>query len=56
MGILSLPEAAAFEEHYITCARCAGIVESADRYVEAMREAARMLRGFGRKRADTATD
>jgi len=54
--MLNLPEAAAFEEHYITCARCAGIVEDADRYVDAMQEAARMLRGFDRKRAGTATD
>jgi hypothetical protein len=46
MGRLALPEAIAFEDHYLTCAQCAAIVEAADLYVGAMREAARRLTGF----------
>ena len=46
MGRLALPEAIVFEDHYLTCAQCAGIVENADLYIGAMREAARILTGF----------
>lgn len=49
MGRLALPDQVVFEDHYIACARCAEIVEDADLYVGAMREAARRLTGFVRK-------
>jgi hypothetical protein len=34
----------AFEEHYLTCARCASIVETTDEFVRSMRNALRRLR------------
>ena len=49
MGTLGLTQATALEDHYITCAQCAGIVENSDLYVHAMQEAARRLRGFARQ-------
>lgn len=49
MGTLGQPEEATLEDHYITCAECAGIVENTDWYVHAMQEAARRLRGFASK-------
>ena len=44
MGTLATPEAVAFEEHYITCRRCAAILESTDCYIRAMQAAAAELR------------
>jgi len=35
---------AGFEDHYITCSRCADIVENADVYVRSMQQASRELR------------
>ena len=42
----NLPKAdvAAFEEHLLVCAGCRAAVEHADKYVKAMRQAARRLR------------
>ena len=37
-------QARVFEDHYITCARCAGIVENTDTFIVAMRRAAERLR------------
>jgi anti-sigma factor RsiW len=37
-------EARAFEEHYITCPRCAAILEETQRYVLAMKQAVHRLR------------
>jgi anti-sigma factor RsiW len=37
-------EASTFEDHYITCPRCAAILEETDRYVVAMKQAAQSLR------------
>jgi hypothetical protein len=54
LGIMTLPEAAAFEDHYMACAQCAAIVECEDLYVGAMREAARRLRWFDRNAAKAA--
>ncbi len=45
MGALPPSQRAAFEDHYITCSRCAGILESTDLYVRAMQDAAREIRG-----------
>lgn len=58
MGTLALPEETAFEDHYITCARCAGIVENTALYIGAMQGAARRLREFvrGSERVETAAD
>jgi hypothetical protein len=44
MGALPPADAAAFEEHYIACSGCAAVVEAADDYVRAMRNAARECR------------
>lgn len=41
LGTLSPEVAAAFEDHYLTCAACAAVVEAADEYVRAMRAAAK---------------
>jgi hypothetical protein len=41
LGILSPEDATAFEDHYLTCAACAGIVEATEEYVRAMRAAGR---------------
>ena len=44
MDELPKADAAAFEEHLLVCAGCRTAVEDADKYVRAMREAARRLR------------
>jgi hypothetical protein len=44
METLDAADAAAFEEHCLVCAECLAIVEAADEYVRAMREAADQLR------------
>ena len=44
MGTLPPSEGTAFEDHYITCGRCAGILEDIELYVQAMRAAAWELR------------
>jgi hypothetical protein len=44
MGTLNAADAMRFEDHYITCSRCAAIVEDADGFVRAMESAARELR------------
>jgi hypothetical protein len=49
MGRLSAADATAFEDHYITCSLCAGVVEDTDRYVRTMATAARRLRGSTRQ-------
>jgi hypothetical protein len=41
---LDAADAAAFEEHCLTCARRLAIVEATDEYVRAMRESAGRLR------------
>ncbi len=45
MGTLDRVEAVIFEDHYITCKRCAAAVEDADHYVRAMKVVAQRLRG-----------
>jgi hypothetical protein len=42
---LTPAEVQAFEDHCITCARCAEILEQTERYVIAMKRAAERLRG-----------
>jgi anti-sigma-K factor RskA len=44
LGFLSGEDAAAFEDHYITCPHCADVVQATDDYVRAMGEAAREIR------------
>jgi hypothetical protein len=44
MGTLDRAVTAAFEDHFVTCNRCAEIVEATERYVRAMKVAARRLR------------
>jgi anti-sigma factor RsiW len=44
MNTLSRADAAIFEEHLMTCSRCAAAAEDADHYVRAMKVAARRLR------------
>ena len=44
IGNLPDAAAAAFEEHYIACNRCLGVVEATEDFVRAMRSAARELR------------
>ena len=44
MGILSKEEEAMFEDHYVTCNRCATLLERTAAYVEAMRAAAKKVR------------
>ncbi len=44
MGTLSATDAAAFEEHLLTCADCRAAVEAADQYVRAMNDALRESR------------
>ena len=44
MGSLDKAEALAFEEHYLSCARCASIVEDAEHFTRAMKIAAQRLR------------
>lgn len=41
---LAPEEAQVFEEHYIACARCAGIVEETNTLIGAMQQAAERLR------------
>jgi hypothetical protein len=52
MGTLNAADAAVFEDHYITCEKCAAIVEDAYAYVQAMQDATRKLRASARKRAE----
>ena len=44
LGELRTDGARVFEEHYITCPRCAGILEETDQYVLAMKQATQRLR------------
>jgi hypothetical protein len=44
MGTLSPAEAAAFEEHYLACPACAGILKDVGRYVRAIATSARRIR------------
>jgi anti-sigma factor RsiW len=44
IGTLQPADAAAFEEHFLICPRCACAVEDADKYVRAIKTAARRLR------------
>jgi hypothetical protein len=44
MNTLSRADAALFEQHLMTCRRCAAAAEDADHYVRAMKIAARRLR------------
>ena len=44
LGTLTASEAQGFENHYIACSRCAGIVENADTYVSSIQQAARRVR------------
>ncbi len=44
MNTLDRAEAAAFEDHLMTCTRCAAAAEDADHYVRAMKIAAQRLR------------
>jgi hypothetical protein len=44
MGTLGAVDAAAFDEHLLACDECWAAVEVTDRYVRAMREAAKRLR------------
>ena len=44
MDNLPTADVAAFEEHLLLCAGCRAAVEDADKYVKAMRQAARRLR------------
>ena len=43
-GTLRPANAAAFEDHYITCPKCADALEETDRFIAAMRKAGRHLR------------
>jgi hypothetical protein len=57
MGTLSPGEAAAFEEHYLACPACAGILENVDTYVRAIATAARRLRAAdGSRERDLKTE
>ena len=44
MGTLPGDERVAFEDHYLTCADCARVLQETAAYVEAMQAAARKLR------------
>jgi len=44
MASLNREAAAAFEDHYLRCKTCAEIVEATERYVRAMKVAARRFR------------
>jgi hypothetical protein len=44
MGTLNAADVACYEDHWITCGRCAAIVEETDTYVHAIQDAARRLR------------
>ena len=44
LGTLTPEDAKAFEDHYITCAACAAVVEATEKYVRAMRAAGRKKR------------
>jgi anti-sigma factor RsiW len=48
LGALSERDAAAFEEHLLTCAACRTAVEDADMFVRAMRAAAVQTRQAGK--------
>jgi hypothetical protein len=51
MGTLNAADATRFEDHYITCRRCAAIVEDAGLYVRAMQDAARLRESRRKTRA-----
>lgn len=44
MGTLPESEQDALDEHLLICAHCRALVEEADHYVRAMKEAARIMR------------
>jgi hypothetical protein len=46
---LAPEETRAFEDHYMTCGRCAGIVADAEAFIVAMKRAAESLRRDGGK-------
>ena len=48
LGNLSGVALAAFEDHYLTCGRCAGLVEEAAHFVVAMQNALRRERSHRR--------
>jgi hypothetical protein len=50
MNTLDHPARVAFEDHYLTCARCASIVARTDEFVRSMRNALRQLRREKRAR------
>jgi len=43
ISMLNATDEAAFERHLLACSRCIAVIESADRYVRAMREVERQL-------------
>jgi anti-sigma factor RsiW len=45
MGTLPEEAARAFEEHYVACPRCAARVDDTQQFVDAMRNAAKRIRG-----------
>lgn len=49
METLPASEGTGFEDHYITCDRCAGILDRTHQFVQAMQAAARELRGTNRR-------
>jgi hypothetical protein len=54
LGSLPRVDAVAFEDHFLTCARCASIVETADQF-RAMKVAAQRLRPVaGNSESDAA--
>jgi hypothetical protein len=53
MGSLDRAQAVEFEDHYLTCTRCAAIVENTQHFVKAMKAAAERLRSAPPKRART---
>jgi hypothetical protein len=42
---LAPEEVRVFEDHYMTCGRCAGIVEEREKFIAAMKRTADRLRG-----------
>ena len=52
-GGLTPADAAAFEDHYITCPKCAAALEDTERFMTAMRKAGRR---FQAKAAGAACD
>ena len=56
MGSLTGEQAAAFEDHYVTCNCCATVLQNAADYAVAMRQAAREIENSGRTSCRTAGD